>query len=275
MPPSAAPARALRALTPTQIAAYRDLGYVSGIPIHDPAGAGANRRGFEALVRGLPPGADAFSINAWHLTDRFVYDLCTHPKLLDAVEDLIGPDVLLWGSHFFSKDPGDGKVVAWHQDARYWPLRPHRTVTVWLAIDDSDVGNAAMRVLPRTQGNGILPHREGAATDSVLGLDVDPAALGDIALDDPRAHAIELRAGQCSLHDDNLVHGSPANTSTRRRCGLTMRFMPPEVDVDRSVWPNFSAIVVRGSGERAKVPLKPAPTEGQTSVPVVGFLHPY
>jgi ectoine hydroxylase-related dioxygenase (phytanoyl-CoA dioxygenase family) len=255
------------------MASYRDRGWVSRLPVYGPHEVIANRRGFEQLVRGLPAGADAYAINAWHLTSRIVYDLCTHPRILDYVEDLIGPDLLLWGSHFFCKEAGDQRTVAWHQDARYWPLAPHRTATVWLAIDDSDVGNGAMRVLSGTHGDGILPHRDGVDAASVLGAAVDPAAIGDLALDDARADAIELRAGEISLHDDNLIHGSPANASSRRRCGLTMRFMPPEVRCDPAVWPNFSAILVRGQDRCGNIRLAPPPT-GETSEPVIGR-HPY
>ena len=109
----AAPSRAaLKALTPEQVARYRSAGWISGIRVTDEVGVASARLGFERLVRTLPPGADAFVINAWHLTDRYIYDLCTQPRLLDCVEDLLGPDLLLWGSHFFCKNPGDPRTVA-------------------------------------------------------------------------------------------------------------------------------------------------------------------
>ncbi len=262
------------ALSPDQVAAYRRDGLLFPLPVYDRSAIAANRAGFERLLTRLPRGADAFSINAWHLTDRFVYDLCTSPRLLDYVEALIGPDILLWGSHFFCKEPGDGKTVGWHQDARYWPLAPHRSVTAWLAIDDSDVGNAAMRILPGTHGNGLLPHQQGGQPDSLLDLALDSDVVRGLALDDAQATAVELKAGEISLHDDNVIHGSPTNASQRRRCGLTMRFMPPEVRCDTSVWPHFSAIVVRGEDRVGANRLAQAPREGMESRAILEG-HPY
>ena len=87
-----------------------------------------------------------------------MYDLLTHPRIVAHVADLLGEDVIGWGSHFFCKMPGDGKRVSWHQDASYWPLTPSKTVTAWLAIDDADVENACMRYLPRSHWHGHLTY---------------------------------------------------------------------------------------------------------------------
>ena len=86
-------------------------------------------------------------VNNWHKANRWVYELSQTKAILDYVEDLIGPNILQWGSHCFAKFPGDGTEVPWHQDAQYWPLQPSRTVTVWLAIFDTNEQNAAMRIV--------------------------------------------------------------------------------------------------------------------------------
>jgi ectoine hydroxylase-related dioxygenase (phytanoyl-CoA dioxygenase family) len=147
---------------------------------------------------------------------------------------------MCWSTHCFSKDPGDGKTVAWHQDARYWPLSPHKNVTVWLAIDDSFIANGAMKVIPATHRHGLVEHGQDQGDNNVLWLKVKDA------IDETKAKYIELKAGEISLHDDNLLHGSEANKSTQRRCGLTMRYCTPDVKCDLSVWPTFKTRLMRG-----------------------------
>ncbi|HEV8244705.1 MAG TPA: phytanoyl-CoA dioxygenase family protein [Polyangiaceae bacterium] len=228
-------------LSEREVSVYHERGFLKGYSIFDELGVERLRRGFEALMGRLAPGQRASDICDWEKKEPFLYQLATTPAVLDYVEDLIGPNILLWSTHFFCKEPGDGTVVAWHQDARYWPLWPHRAVTVWLAFDDSDRQNGALKVVPGTHSIGLLRHDAADRAESVLSMQITPGAF-----DESEAEHIELRAGEISLHDDNLVHGSDANTSERRRCGLTMRYMPPEVECDRSVWPAFSCRLVRG-----------------------------
>ena len=134
--------------------------------------------------------------------------------------------------------PGDTRQVSWHQDASYWPLSPSKTVTLWLAIDDSDAGNGAMRVIPRSHVNAQLAYRRSHADEhNVLSQTVlDAEEQGDPPV------VIELQAGQLSLHTDWLVHGSEANSSARRRCGLTLRFTAAEVRALEPNWRNRSVI---------------------------------
>jgi ectoine hydroxylase-related dioxygenase (phytanoyl-CoA dioxygenase family) len=140
------------------------------------------------------------------------------------VTDLLGQDVVAWGSHFFCKMPGDGKAVAWHQDASYWPLSPSKAVTVWLAIDDADRGNGCMRFLAGSHPFGHLTYRPSdSAEHNVLNQTIDDAERYGTPVD------VELKAGEVSLHSDLLLHGSEANHSDRRRCGLTLRYCAAEV----------------------------------------------
>lgn len=258
-----------RGLSAKQRKQYETEGYVSGLPVYTQAEMQAHRSHLANLLATLPPSKTAFDINAWHTHDRWLFDVLTHPVLLDYVESIIGPNILLWGSHFFSKAPHDASRVAWHQDARYWPLHPHRTVTVWLAFDDSDVGNGAMRIVPRTQHLGLLDHDSAHASRSVLGL-----AVGGSAFDPLEAVPIELRAGEISLHNDNLVHGSPGNHSDRRRCGLTARYAPPEVKCDQTVWPKFRSVLVRGEDRLQLNRTVPAPTTAvEIATPDLMALH--
>lgn len=157
------------------------------------------------------------------------------------VEDLLGPNFYLWGSHFFTKAPGSEDTVAWHQDAPYWPLSPHHTVTVWLAFEDADQENGAMKVIPGTHKKGLIQHKPSEDQSNVLGMELDKSVY-----EGKEPVQLVLKAGQISIHDDALLHGSGANLSNRWRVGLTMRFSATDVKCDMSQWPEFKTYLVRG-----------------------------
>ena len=183
-------------------------------------------------------GRDSYSISTAHLRFARIYELLSHPPILAPVTDLLGPDIIGWGAHFFCKMPSDGKRVPWHQDALYWPITPARTVTVWLAIDDADPENANMRFIPGSHLRGPIDYDETDASDVVLNLEArDAEAHGDPV-------DVTLQAGQFSMHCDLLLHGSEANTSARRRCGLTLRYAAAEVQAFHG-W-HHKGIVVKG-----------------------------
>jgi hypothetical protein len=242
-------------LTREQIRFYNEQGYVMPFEAYGPGEADRNRAYFDSLlakVQKARSDLDAYSINGFHNCCAGLHDIVTNPVILDHVQDIIGPDVVCWGSHFFCKQAGDPRKVAWHQDASYWPFTPARTVTVWLAIDDADRGNAAMMFLPGTHVRGHLKWRNAAKEVAVLNQEIEDAgAMGTPVYD-------ELKAGQFSLHADMLAHGSEANSSARRRCGLTIRYCPPNV---RSLNPRWmrGAILCRGSGAAGEWTYNPRP----------------
>jgi len=159
-------------------------------------------------------------------------EFATNPDLLDIAEQLIGPDLILWGSQVFSKPARDGMAIPWHQDGQYWPMRPLATVTVWIAIDPATVENGCLRVIPRTHNGGLLPHE---STDEA-GLALNQG-LTKSAIDEASAVDIKLEAGQISLHHAMVVHGSNANHSNKRRCGYAIRYMPATSHFVRSLLP--------------------------------------
>jgi hypothetical protein len=244
-----------RQLTPQQIRFYNEHGYVMPLQAYTPAEADRNRAYFDDLLRKVQQARsdlDAYSVNGFHVFCAGLYDIVTHPVILDHVQDLIGPDVVCWGSHFFCKQAHDPRKVAWHQDASYWPLTPARTVTVWLAIDDADRANAAMKFLPGTHRQGHLKWHEVAKGTAVLNQEIEGAEqLGEPVYD-------ELKAGQFSLHADMLAHGSDPNGSDRRRCGLTIRYCPPTVRALNPRWTK-GAILCRGSGAGGEWTYNPRP----------------
>lgn len=230
------------ALTSDQIRHFNDKGYVTGLDVFSDSEITDIRTYFDALLdRVIASGKDSYSLSSAHLAYGRVYDILKTQRIVDLVSDLLGDNVIGWGAHFFCKMPRDGKRVSWHQDASYWPLSPSKTATMWLAIDDADPENANMRLIPGSHRKGHLTYRMSEADeDNVLNQTVDNAeTYGDTPVD------ITLKAGQASIHSDLLLHGSEANTSDRRRCGLTLRYCAADVRAQMG-W-HDKGIVVRGS----------------------------
>ena len=149
-------------------------------------------------------------------------DMALDRELADLVAGVLGENLVLWGCQIFCKPGLDGMEVPMHQDGQYWPIRPMATCTVWIAIDDSDRENGCLTVLPGS--HRAKTHYEHA-TRGDDNLVLNQAVVDEKPLAIEPVH-VELEAGQMSLHDIYLVHGSAANVSGRRRAGLTVRFMP-------------------------------------------------
>ena len=230
-----------KVLTQEQVTHFNSVGYIKGISIFGEAEIGEHRQYFDALLASvMSEGGSSYSIISAHMKYGKVYDLLTHPKIVACVKDLIGADVIGWGAHYFCKMPHDSKIVGWHQDAGYWPLSPSKTVTVWLAIDDATVENGAMRFISGSHHLGHLTARHSDPDDnSVLGQIVENAEQYGEPVD------VELKAGEISIHTDLLLHGSNANPSPRRRCGLTLRYC--SADVHASYRWDTEGVVVSGT----------------------------
>jgi hypothetical protein len=214
-----------RVLSREQIAQFNRDGYLKPFRIFSAQEIGELRAYFDQLLaQYLAEGKDSYSISSAHLRHGRVWDVLTNPRIVAIVADLLGPSVIAWGSHFFCKMPRDGKTVSWHQDASYWPLTPSKAVTVWLAIDDADRENACMRFIPGTHVLGHLTWQLSETDDrNVLNQTVPNVEQYGEPVD------VELKAGEASLHSDLLLHGSEANESSRRRCGLTLRYTSGDV----------------------------------------------
>jgi len=230
-----------KALKQEQIAHYNERGFIRPIRIFDDDEVIKNRAYFDRLLERAiaeKDESDSYSVNGYHTRCAGLYDLCLDPRILDAIEDLAGPNFAAWGTHYFCKMPHDEKKVPWHQDASYWPFDRSRTVTVWLAIDDANEENAAMKFIPGTHKMGHLEWRETEDPAVLLQEITDVDKLGEPCYD-------TLKAGEISLHADMLAHGSDPNASDRRRCGLTIRYCPVEVRA-LTDW-HKNAIICRGS----------------------------
>lgn len=238
-------------LSSQQIQDWNQDGYLGPLDVLNPDETQRLRNYFDDLLRQtFAAGKDSYSISSAHLKHSQVWDLLTHPKIVAYVADLLGENVIGWGSHFFCKMPGDGKRVDWHQDCSFWPLTPTKAVTVWLAIDDADSDNGGMEVYTGSHQHGLIDF------DSTDGADDAQTNVLDQVVRDPDRYGehrfTPIAAGQISIHSDLLVHGSAANQSERRRCGLTLRYCPADVTAYLN-WQN-KGVVVAGRADPAGWP---------------------
>ena len=221
----------LEFLNEDQVRKYNELGFTSPQKAFDKKEIQTHRNYFDSLLSQLEAdpgkavgdfGPIQYSLNCCHTRLRGIWEIMYSERILPAVRDILGPNAVAWATHYFCKLPGDQKSVSWHQDASYWGLSNAKTVTVWLAIDDADEKNAAMEFLPRSHLVGHVPWKE-TTRDAVLNQEIQ-----DISVFDP-PFSNNLKAGEFSLHSSLTVHGSRKNDSNRRRCGLTIRYAPPDV----------------------------------------------
>ncbi|MBI83045.1 MAG: phytanoyl-CoA dioxygenase family protein [Planctomycetaceae bacterium] len=240
-----------RELSRNQIEKFNQCGYIQGIDVLSDSEVNEHCQLFDGLLRSVvQEGGSSYSIVSAHLKYGRVYDLLTNPRIVACVQDILGEDVIGWGAHYFCKMPGDGKIIAWHQDASYWPLTPSKTLTVWLAIDDADAENACMQVISGTHLRGHLSFRASSEEEQNILTQtvIDAEQYGEVV-------DVGLKAGQISIHSDLLLHGSGANHSSRRRCGLTLRYCT--TDVRGSYGWNDEGVIVSGkdsSGHWANPP---------------------
>lgn len=153
--------------------------------------------------------------------DPFWVRLVADDRLLDIAEQFLGPNIALFASAYICNPAYDGQPILWHQDSGYWPLDPMEVVTLWLAADDSIPENGCMRVIPGSHTTAVAPILPRLDIPNALSSGMDESLI-----DESKAVDVVLRAGDVSIHHPNLIHGSNENLSDRRRCGLTIRYIP-------------------------------------------------
>lgn len=234
-----APSGTANHLTAAQVARYHADGYLSPVPALGPELARdtlAKVEAYEAQYGEFPSkGLKS------HLYLTWMEKVVRHPAILDAVEAIVGPDILCWSSRFFIKDPGDGGFVSWHQDVTYWGIDVSENIlTAWIALSPATRANGVMKVMPGTHRK-VVPHREGAASNMLLrGQEVA------VDVDESKAVYMELQAGEMSLHHGLMFHGSDDNASNERRVGVAVRYMPTRVKPLEGL-PRDSVMLVRGT----------------------------
>jgi hypothetical protein len=230
---------AMARLSADQVRQYHADGYLAPIRAISTAEAAFARQRLEAAEAGPVP-VKLYLRNKTHLAFTWADALIRHPGVLDAVEAVIGPNILCWGSGFFTKDARNPSFVSWHQDSTYWGLEPADIVSAWVALSESTAANGAMRVVPGTHRMDQVAHRDTFAPDNLLSRGQEIA----VEVDAGQARALELQPGEMSLHHVRLVHGSEPNPSDRRRIGFVIRYLPTHVR--QVVGTRDSATLVRG-----------------------------
>lgn len=234
---------ATTSLVQAQVDRFRRDGFVAPVPVLEPAEVEALLTWLAAFEAG--PGASKKERREAHLRLKphllfpELYSVVQHPRILDAIESLIGPDILVWSSSFMIKDPEDGTFASWHQDSHGTRLHGDQLVSAWIALEDVGPENAAMQIIPGSHRQGSRPHRARPdhANLAVLGEHIEDEVDTSSAVD------VELRAGEMSLHHLHVVHGSPPNRSRRSRIGFVVRYFPAWMDAPGGL---SSALLVRG-----------------------------
>jgi ectoine hydroxylase-related dioxygenase (phytanoyl-CoA dioxygenase family) len=206
-----------------------------------PAKFAALKTHFDAKLADLPAGMRPESMDVPHFLDPKLFEWLFDDAVLDLVEPILGPNLALFSSHFICKPAGIGKRVPWHEDSAYWRtmLAPMEVVTVWLAIDDSAVDNGCMRVIPGTHTGGYSKYQPVDRQANVFQSEI-------VQVDEAKAVDFVLAENQASLHDGRIIHGSNANTSARRRCGYTMRYISTATRFNRADYPQHQIYLARG-----------------------------
>jgi ectoine hydroxylase-related dioxygenase (phytanoyl-CoA dioxygenase family) len=229
----------MKKLTPAQAEQFETQGFSAPIRAISTEEAAVLRGKLEAHERRHGPLKGPIR-HKTHLLFTWLDELIRHPDILDAVEDILGPNLLVWGSSFFTKEAFDRSYVSWHQDSTYWGLDPADIVTAWIAFSDSTAENGAMRVIPGSHKLDQIAHRDTFAEGNLLSRGQEVA----VEVDESRARMLELQAGEMSLHHVRLIHGSDPNPSDKRRIGFAIRYVPTYVR--QVVGTHDSAMLVRG-----------------------------
>jgi hypothetical protein len=243
-----------RSLTEAQVEQYRRDGYLCPLTVLSSEQAARYRAALEAAEAAAGGGLPGPFRHKPHLVYGWAQELIHQPAILDAVEGIIGPDILAWETVFFTKEPRTSDFISWHQDITYWGLdQEGDVVTAWLALSPSTPASGCMRVVPGTHLREVVPHADTFGANNML------SRGQEIAVEVDEAHAADLvlQPGQMSLHHVKIFHGSRQNGSGDRRIGFAIRFLPPHVR--QQVGAADSATLVRGEDRYGYFELEPAP----------------
>ncbi|WP_375553979.1 phytanoyl-CoA dioxygenase family protein [Roseovarius mucosus] len=204
---------------------YARDGYVSAVPVMTEAEAAELVAKFEQVEERLGPSIFKLLNVKGHLLFPFLWDVVQDARIVARVAEILGPDVLCWGSSFFCKQAGSADVVPWHQDGTCWGLNAPRGLTAWLALTPSTPETGCLRVIPESH-TAAVPHAVRNAASSMLPLGEEVRE----PVDETRAVDCVLRPGEMSIHHVMLVHGSATNRATTgRRIGFAIRYIAGDV----------------------------------------------
>jgi ectoine hydroxylase-related dioxygenase (phytanoyl-CoA dioxygenase family) len=240
-------------LSPAQVEHFKRFGYAAPIRVLSEAEAGAIRERLESFERSQGGPLHGSMRHKSHLLFPWLNELIRTTRILDAIEDLYGGNLLCWTTNFFIKEAQDAAFVSWHQDSTYWGLSAPDVVTAWVALSESNAANGSMQVIPGTHLMDQIPHRDTFSEHNLLTRGQEVA----VEVDPSQAVSINLQPGEMSLHHVRIIHGSPPNQSRGRRIGFAIRYIPTYV---RQLQGNDSATLVRGVDEFRTFEHEPRPT---------------
>ncbi len=243
--------------TPAELAEqyYRD-GYVFPVDVFSKPEALKYRTELEALEKRLGDSTvgNKEQLNYPHVIFKFAAEIVRSPKLLDVVEAMIGPNILVWGATFFIKEPHTESFVSWHQDLRYWGLNDNDgQVSAWVALSPVNIANGCMRFIPGSHKGEMRDHNDTFGDDNIL------TRGQEVAVDEEAEELVhvELEPGQASFHHGKLLHASAPNHSDERRIGLAINYV--STHVKQSVAPEDFGTLVRGEDTHHNFQLVPPP----------------
>lgn len=237
-----------KCLSPAEVRSYHETGLHFPLRALERGEVAALRARYEAqrhLIKGRTNQKP-------HLLFPWIADLVRHPRILDAVEDVLGPNLLCWGAQFFTKPAGDPGFVSWHQDATYWGLSAPEVVTAWVALSPSNPRSGCMKVVPGTHRSQVQ-HEDSFSEANLLTRGQEIA----VEVDETRAVCVTLEPGEFSLHHVLVFHASEPNRSDDIRIGFAIRYVPTHIRQTAGV--RESATLVRGVDEHRHFDPEPAP----------------
>ena len=242
-----------KVLSNAQIEQYRGQGFLAPVDLMSEADAGQLYRNFRSLEDNCDEDvSQRFRIKA-HLPFPWLCNLIRQPRLLDAIEDIIGPAVLCWGASFFIKKPGDQRFISWHTDSFFYGTRPAETLTAWVSFNASDTESGCIQFIPGSHKtvavHELRPDPNNMSSNGQTVIDVDESAA---------VNAV-LKPGQFSLHHESVVHGSSPNRSDHARVGLSIHYCPPQVRETR--FDGATAMLLRGTDTIGNWLPDPEPTD--------------
>lgn len=235
--------------------AYEEKGYyfpLRAMPAEEALGCRAELEALEARI-GKAKLGNRGQLNYAHVLFPFADAIMRRPEILDAVEAILGPDILVWGTTLFTKEPHSPTYISWHQDLRYWGLSGDAEVSVWVALGRVNRDNGCMRFVPGSHRLDLVPHRDTFSQDNFL----TRGQEAQVEVDEDRTVMVELEPGEASLHHGRLLHASGPNESDGRRIGMVINYIAPHMR--QVVAPEDFAVLVRGSDRHGHFHHVPAP----------------
>jgi non-heme Fe2+,alpha-ketoglutarate-dependent halogenase len=243
-----------KAIPQEALEAYHRDGYCFPVPTFSPGEVDRYHRCLEVHEARVGQPLQGNYRHKAHLLFTWVDEIVHHPKIVDAAEDVLGPDLLCWTTNFFIKEANSPGFVSWHQDAFYWGLSKDDVMTAWVALSPANLESGCMKFIPGSQLQDHLKHVDTFHKDNLLSRGQEIA----VEVDEAKAVDCILNPGEMSLHHVKLVHCSGPNRSNGRRIGLALRYIPTSV---KQLKTRDSATLVRGVDRYHHFDLEPRPKQ--------------